>query len=93
MSIPYFLDECSLWEIDNILDNLQFTDRNLWESSRFNSWTLAKANFKNIGNLSEFIPLPWEKEKPKHKPKEGPNAIMTDDDVNRLKNLAQSFQK
>lgn len=85
LPIPYFLDECTLWEIDNIIDNLPYTDRNLWESSRLNSYTIAKANFKGIGKITDYISFPWEKNQPK-----GDTSI-TNEEVDRLRNLAQKF--
>ena len=85
MPIPYFLDECTLWEIDNIIDNLPYTDRNLWESSRLNSYTVAKANFKGVGKITDYISFPWEKHQPK-----GDTSI-SNEDVDRLRNLAQKF--
>ena len=89
--MPYFLDECSLWEIDNIIDNIPYTDRNMWESSRLNSWTIAKANFKGVGKMTEFIPLPWEKTK--IKPKQKADTSISNEDVERLRNLAKTFEK
>lgn len=89
LTVPYFLDECTFWEIDNILDNLEYTDRNLWEGQRLVTYSIAKANFKGIGKINDFIPLPWEKTKSKPKQK-GDTSISTED-VERLRNLAQTF--
>ena len=85
LPIPYFLDECTLWEIDNIIDNLPYTDRNMWEGQRLVTYTIAKANFKNVNKMTDFIPFPWEKHQPK-----GDTSI-SNEDVDRLRNLAQKF--
>lgn len=83
------MDECSLWEVDNIIDNIPYTDRNMWESSRLSSWMIAKANFKGINKMTDFLPLPWEKNKPKQKA----DTSISTEDVERLRKLAQTFEK
>jgi hypothetical protein len=85
------LDECSLWEIDNIIDNIPYTDRNMWESQRLVTYTIAKANFKGINKITDFLPLPWEKTK--NKPKQKGDTSISNEDVERLRKLAKSFEK
>jgi len=41
MDVAYFLDVCTDWEINDVLDNLAYLDRNLWESQRLNAFITA----------------------------------------------------
>lgn len=61
----------------------------MWEGQRLVTYAIAKANFKGIGKIDEFIPLPWEKNKPKRK---GDTSI-SNEDVERLRKLAKTFEK
>lgn len=92
MSVEYFLDECTLWEINNIVENIPYTDRNLWETQRFIGYAVAKANFKGIGGMTDFLPFPWEDKQTttKEKPKPADTSI-SNDDIARLRALAQKF--
>ena len=92
ISVEYFLDECTLWEINNIVENIPYTDRSLWESQRLVTYAVAKANFKGIGSLSDFIKLPWDVKQTttKAKPKPADTSI-SNEDIARLSGLAQKF--
>lgn len=61
----------------------------MWESQRLVTYTIAKANFKGINKIADFLPLPWEKNKPKQK---GDTSISTEE-VERLRKLAKTFEK
>lgn len=89
MDIPYFMDQCSFWEVDNILDNLPYCDRNLWESQRLLAFIDAKSHFKNMKAYSDIATFEWEK-----KPKEvEPTDIeITNNDITRLKQLAKQWE-
>ncbi len=90
MTIPYFMDECTFWEVDNILDCLPYCDRNLWESQRLLALIDAKSHFKNIKNYQDIATFEWEKE---HKEEVEPTDIeITKDDITRLKNLAKQWE-
>lgn len=54
------MDECTDWELNNIIENIQWTDRNLWDTSRLNAYLLGKANFKGIRDIKDICKLPWD---------------------------------
>lgn len=60
MDIRYFMYECTEWEVNNILECIPWTDRNLWETARLNSFLVAKANFKGIKDLKDICKFPWD---------------------------------
>ena len=92
ISVEYFLDECTLWEINNIVENIPYTDRSLWESQRLVTYAVAKANFKGIGGMTDFIQFPWDVKQTttKTKPKPADTSI-SNEDIARLRGLAQKF--
>lgn len=84
-TIEYFCDVMPMYELDDIIDNLQYCDTIGWEQARLIAWLISKANFKNIKKIEDFLPLPTDKGMAEHeKPKP-----MTKEDIERLKNLAQ----
>lgn len=86
----YFMDVMQPWEINGIFDNLQFANGAEWEQTRFISYILAKANFKGIGKIKDFLPLPWENEETTQK-KQLPQTI-TQADIKRLKELEKVWK-
>ena len=42
------MDECTEWELNNVVACIPYTDRNMWETSRLNAFITAKAWFKGI---------------------------------------------
>lgn len=92
ISVEYFLDECTLWEINNIVENIPYTDRSLWESQRLVTYAVAKANFKGIGGMTDFIQFSWDVKQTttKTKPKPADTSI-SNEDIARLSGLAQKF--
>lgn len=88
MDIEYFMDKCTVWEIDNILDCITYVDRNLWESSRLNAFITARANFKGIKTYQDVCKFKWEQI---DAPEEHIQDI-SNDDINRLKQLAKQWE-
>lgn len=92
ISVEYFLDECTLWEINNIVENIPYTDRSLWESQRLVTYAIAKANFKGIGGMTNFLPFPWDVKQTTTKAKQKPtDTSISNEDIARLRDMAQKF--
>lgn len=83
ISAEYFLDECSVWELNDLIENIKYLDRNLWESTRLNSYIVAKANFKNINKINDIFSLPWDDGNDINKN----NTKITDEEIQELKEL------
>lgn len=61
-SVPYFLDEMLLSELSDILDNIQYADRSLWESNRINSFITCQVNSKKKLKLTDIYRLPFDED-------------------------------
>lgn len=83
ISEEYFLDECSVWEINDLIENIKYLDRNLWESTRLNSYIVAKANFKNVNKINDIFPLPWDNGEDITEDR----TKITDEEIQQLKEL------
>lgn len=84
------MDVCAVWELNDIIENLPYTDRNLWEANRLTSYILAKANFKGISKFQDLTTFKWEQ---KDNIEVEHDYDISDDDINRLKNLAKQWEK
>lgn len=91
ISADYFLDECSIWELNDLMDNIKYLDRNLWESSRLNSFIFAKANFKNINKIDDIFPLPWDEEEDRKNNMSKGDIEISDEDIKRWKQLQKEW--
>lgn len=60
MDIPYFMDSCSLWELQDVLDNLAYLDRNLWEAARLNAYVNAQTHSKKSLTFEDICKFKWD---------------------------------
>lgn len=87
----YFMDEMQEYEINNIVENLKYADKNKWESARLIAYVIAKANFKNIKKAQDFLPLPWDETEITTNKKKAKNTNITQEDIDRLKKLSEKW--
>ena len=87
----YFMDEMQEYEINNIVENLKFADKNKWESARLIAYVIAKANFKNIKKAQDFLPLPWDEQSNTTNKKKPKNTNITQEEIDRLKKLSEKW--
>ena len=92
LTVPYYMDECTIWEINDLVDNLTYMDRNMWESARLCAYIDAKSHFKNIKNYTDICEFKWEKDEGKMIEEEHIIEISTDDII-RLKELSKQWEK
>lgn len=94
MSVEYFMDECTEWEIQDIIDCLPYIDRTEWEQARLVSFIIGKANFKNIKKLQDIAKFRWDdKDIEKVAQKEEHNYSMSNEDIKRLRAIAKQWEK
>lgn len=74
------MDEMQLYEIDDILENLPYLDRNSWEQCRFNSYITSMIDHTKC-KIDDFLPLPWDSETKKKK------QTITNEEIEQLKQL------
>lgn len=77
-----------MWELSDIVECLPYTDRNMWETGRLQAYTVAKITTKNL-KLTDMCQFPWEK-KDKEKEEE-PDHTISNNDIERLKELSKQF--
>lgn len=87
----YFMDEMKEYEINNIVENIKYTDKNKWESARLIAYVIAKANFKNIKKAQDFLPLPWDESETTNTKKKAKNTNITQAEIDRLKKLSEKW--
>jgi hypothetical protein len=86
MDIQYFMDVCTDWELNDIVDNILSLDRNLWESSRLIAYVMAQVNSKKKLTFKDICSFKWEEIK--HEPQ----VDISNDDINRLKELSRKWE-
>lgn len=87
------MDKCSLWEINDIIENLPFMDRNLWETARLNAYVVAQVNSRKHITQQDICKFKWE-DKEAFVKKEEKDYEISNADIERLKKLGnQQWQE
>lgn len=89
LTIPYFLDECSEWELNDMIELIPYCDRNSWEQSRMNAYILAQVNSRKKLSPSDIVSFKWED----NNELEEHITTITDEDIERLKNISKQWEK
>ena len=61
-SIEYFMDELQQWELNTIIKNIKYLDRNEREIDRYKLYVSIQSNSKKKLKPEEILPLAWDKE-------------------------------
>ncbi len=83
------MDECSIWELDEIISNIPYIDRNLWETARLNAYVVAQVNSRKHISQQDICKFKWEEEKPKE---EKHDYEMSNADIDRMIELSKQFE-
>lgn len=84
-SIEYFLDEMQTYEVNPIIENIPYLDRNSWEQNRFLAYTNIQMNTKKKLEPTDIIKFAWDKEEN--------NTSITNEDIERLERESQLIFK
>ena len=88
-SIEYFMDSLQEYEVQTIIENLEYYERGAWERTRFQSYcNIQKSSSKRI-SPQDLITFPWEKESDNTEEINGNSAPLTQSDIERLKEQAK----
>lgn len=90
MDIEYFFDKATLWEINNIIENIPYLDRNLWESQRIIAYISAQAASKKRIEMRDIIKFKWD-DNILEAAASGDIEI-SNEEIERLKKLAEKWQ-
>lgn len=74
------------YEVNDIIEGLQYTDRNLWETSRMNSYILAQVNSKKKLSPTDIIKFSWENNE------EAKEIEISNEDIKRLKEKSKKIK-
>ena len=83
------MDECTEWELNDLVQGIKWMDRNTWEQARLQAYMTAQVNSKNKLSPTDILKLPWD---------EGAYTIDHDteiakEDIARLKELVKKWGK
>lgn len=80
------MDACQIWEINDIVENLQYLDRNSWEQTRLLAYIGAQTHSTKKLDINDIIEFKWDEKTTK-------NIEMSNSDVQRLKEKAKNVEK
>lgn len=84
-TIPYFFDEMEEYEVQSIIENLEYYERPEWERTRFLAYcNIQKSSTKKI-KPTDLITFPWEKESDNTEEINGNSEPLSKEDIQRLK--------
>ena len=83
-SLEYFLDCLQPYELNVLLDNLEYSVKISWEQTRFKSYIQAKTFCDKTIKLTDILKFSWDKEEKR-------TTSVSNADVERLKNKAQQI--
>ena len=82
----YVLDKMAQYEIDAAMKYNHYKKKDMWETGRFFSYVIAKANGSKAQTIGDFFEFPWEEEQ-----EEDNKKPMTKELIEQMKKEAQSY--
>lgn len=79
------MDDCTLWEINDIIENLPYLDRNMWEIGRMLTFTTAQCNSTKKLNIQDFGKFKWDDPLPMKRD-------ISNKDIERLRQKAKQWE-
>ena len=83
-------DEMQTWEINDMIENIPYTDRALWETARVNAYVVAQVNSKKKLTQQDILKFKWEDMS--NFMHEEHIIEMSNADINRLEELSKNFK-
>lgn len=84
------MDEMQTWEINDMIENIPYTDRALWETARVNAYVVAQVNSRKKMTQQDILKFKWE---------DMSNFMhdehiieMSNEDIKRLEELSKNFK-
>lgn len=89
-TIPYFFDEMEEYEVQSIIENLEYNERGDWERTRFLAYcNLQKSSSKRL-SPQDLITFQWENEESSTDQINGnSNEPLSKEDLEKLKAQAK----
>lgn len=87
VSVEYFMDTMTEWEINDIIDNLPYLDRNMWEACRLSAWITIQANSRDEVAMQDVLKFKWDDASVSTKEIE-----ISNEDIERLREKAKQIR-
>lgn len=80
------MDVLQDYEVNDLLDNIEYSDRHTWEQTRLLMYQNIQMNTKKRINLKDVLRFKWDIQ-------EEENKNITSEDIDRLKERANKISK
>ena len=84
------MDEMQTWEINDMIENIPYTDRALWETARVNAYVVAQVNSRKKMTQQDILKFKWEDMS--NFMHEEHIIEMSNEDIKRLEELSKNFK-
>lgn len=81
------MDEITDYEVDIILNELEYADKPNWEMCRYITYVTAQCNSTKKLKPSDILKFKWDNDK------ESADIEITNNDIERLKNKAEHYKE
>lgn len=82
------MDEMKDYEVYLLLDNIQYSEKNDWERSRFESYVVAQVNIKKKIKPTDLVKFSWDNDI-----NEKSSTEISTQDIERLKKKSEEIIK
>jgi len=62
VTVEYFMDRMEMYEINTIIKDMKYVDKNQRVTDRFGIYVNMQSNSKGQVKIEEYLPLPWDDE-------------------------------
>lgn len=80
------MDKMKDYEVYLLLDNIQYSEKNDWERSRFESYVVAQVNSKKKIKPTDLVKFSWDNN-------DKPSTEISTQDIERLKKKSEEIIK
>lgn len=87
------MDKCTIWEINDLIDYIPYLDRNLWDSQRLNAYVTAQVNSRKKLTQQDICKFKWDEKHIDDFVRDENSTKMSNEDINRLKNIAKQWEQ
>lgn len=87
VSVEYFMDTMTEWEINDIIENLPNLDRNMWEACRLSTWVTMRVNSTEDIAIQDVLRFKWDDASVESKEIE-----ISNEDIARLREKAKQIR-
>lgn len=82
------MDKMEDYEVNDVISNLSYLDRNDWERSRLNAYVVAQVNSRKQLKPTDIIKFSWDTEEGIRQ-----DTSISNEDIERLKKKSEQINK